>query len=439
MKTQTNKKLPMSKNLIMGLQHVLTMVPGSIAVPLILANSLNLDAKTTAYLVAANLLTSGIAILIQVVGFKKLVGSKLPIVLGSAFAPLGPMIAIGQEFGLPVLFGSIIASGILIFLISFFLEKILKFFPDVVVGCFVLVIGLSLAPSAFSDLLGGSQSENFGSLTNICIGFSVLFVIVLLNHFGNNLIKSISLLIGLGFGFLICIPFGMINFSPVAEAAVFEPILPFHFGIPSFKIGPIIIMTLFSLINTIQCIGVYAFLDNVCDTNTDAKTQANGIRGQAVAQSIAGVFNSFPSTMFNENVAIIKLSGIKERSTIITASFMLIIMGLLPKLSAVITCIPKPVIGGVTLALFGTITAAGISILSQVDYNNNKNSLIVGTGIAVAMGCMFTSNAFDKLPSTLSMLLSNGLFMVGIVTIGLNLIFNIKKHASKNQEKKENY
>lgn len=425
------EKISTSQNFIMGLQHVLTMCPGSIAVPLIMSGPLGLDDTTTAYLVAANLFTSAIAILIQVYGLGKHIGSRLPIVLGSAFAPLGAMIIIGQEYGLPTVFGAIIASGIIMFGVSFFMKSILKFFPPVVIGSFVTLIGVTLAPTAFADLAGGTGAANFGSVQNVLLGTVVLLIIVLLNRFGSGMIQSISLLLGLAFGTIIAIPLGMVDFAPVAQAKWFEFITPFHFGMPEFRPTAIIIMTLFCVINMIQCIGVYAFLDNVRGTNTDDKTKVDGMRGQAFAQMVSGVFNSVPSSMFNENVGVIKLSGIGARSTVGWAGIMLLIISLIPKCSAFITCIPKPVIGGATLALFGTISAAGISILSEVDYSDNNNALILGTGLALGVGASFTAGAFDQFPLVLSMLLSNGLFVVGITTIILNIVLNLGK------EKKE--
>lgn len=421
------ERVSLSTNLIMGLQHLLTMCPGSIAVPLIMGNALGLDSETTAYLVAANLFTSAIAILIQVYGVSKYIGSKLPIVLGSAFAPLGPMIVIGEKYGLSTVFGAVMISGVVMFIISCFMERIMKYFPPVVVGSFVTLIGVSLAPTAFADLAGGFGAEGFGQVKNLLLGLVVLLIIVLLNRFGSGLVQSISLLLGLGIGTILSVFLGMLDLSPVKDARMFELITPFHFGWPKFQPDAIFIMTLFCVINMIQCIGVYGFLDFVSGTETENAVKINGMRGQAFAQIISGVFNSVPSTMFNENVGVIKLTNIKARSTVGFAGVMLLIMSLVPKLSTLIACIPKPVIGGATLALFGTITAAGISILSKVDYSDNNNSLIVGTGLALGVGATFTQNAFSNLPPVLSMLFSEGLFVVGVVTILLNIVLNIGK------------
>ena len=419
------KKVTVSQNLVMGLQHVLTMCPGSIAVPLIMSGPLGLDSATTAYLVAANLFTSAIAILIQVYGVGKHIGSRLPIVLGSAFAPLGAMIVIGQRYGLPAVFGAVIAAGLVMLGVSLFINKLLRFFPPVVIGSFVTMIGVTLAPVAFSDIAGGIGAEGFGAPMNVAVGLAVLLIIVLLNRFGNGLVQSVSLLAGLGIGALIALPLGMADFAPVAQAKWFEAIVPFRFGAPQFKVDAVLIMSLFCVINMIQCVGVFAFLDNVRGTSTPDKTKVDGMRGQAFAQVVSGIFNSVPSSMFNENVAVIKLSGIGARSTVGCAGIMLLIVSLIPKCSAFITCIPKPVIGGATLALFGTIAAAGVSILSSVDYSKNNNSLILGTGLALGVGASFTAGAFERLPMVLSMLFSNGLFVVGAVTITLNIILNM--------------
>ena len=417
------EKVSKGKLLILAFQHVLTMCPASIAVPLILGSALNLDNKTIAFLVSANLFTSGISVLIQTLGFAN-IGSKLPLVMGASFAPLGVMISIGGQYGLNILFGAIIGSGILIFAISFLMDKILVFFPDVVVGSFVTLIGISLIPVAFKDLAGGEGAANFGAIENIMLGGLVLIIIVLLNQYGKGLIRSLSLLIGIVEGTIIAFGFGMVDLTPVAEASWFEIINPGKFGMPKFRIDAILMMTIFCVINLIQCIGVFSVLDEVCKTSTDSNTKIKGLRGVAMGQIFAGLFCSVPSTMFNENVGLIELTNIKSRNVIKVAGLFLIIIGFFPKVAALITIIPKPVMGGATISLFGIILTAGISILSKVDFFTGGNFTIVGISLAVGVGVTVVPNIFEKFPSLLSMLLSNGLFMVSITAIILNIVFN---------------
>ena len=291
-----DEKVGWTKTLLIGFQHVLTMCPGTIAVPLILAGALGLGEKETAFLVAANFFTSGIAILIQVIGIGKLAGSKYPIILGSSFAPLSPMILIGKEYGMQTLFGAVIASGAIIFILSFFMDQILKLFPQVVVGTFVTLIGITLAPTALRDLAGGEGSESFGSVENLILGTAVLIFIILVEKYAKGIWKSMSLLLGIVAGTIVGCGLHMVDFTSIAQAEVFQPVKPFYYGMPEFKIWPIFIMSIFCIINMIQCIGVFSVMDEIVGIQTDNKTKERGIRGQAAAQMVTGMFNSVPST-----------------------------------------------------------------------------------------------------------------------------------------------
>ena len=423
-----DEKVGWTKTLLIGFQHVLTMCPGTIAVPLILAGALGLGEKETAFLVAANFFTSGIAILIQVIGIGKLAGSKYPIILGSSFAPLSPMILIGKEYGMQTLFGAVIASGAIIFILSFFMDQILKLFPQVVVGTFVTLIGITLAPTALRDLAGGEGSESFGSVENLILGTAVF--IILVEKYAKGIWKSMSLLLGIVAGTIVGCGLHMVDFTSIAQAEVFQPVKPFYYGMPEFKIWPIFIMSIFCIINMIQCIGVFSVMDEIVGIQTDNKTKERGIRGQAAAQMVTGMFNSVPSTMFNENVSLIGLTKVKSRSVVAAAGIMIILAGIFPKISAVFTAVPKSVPGGATLALFGVITSSGISILSKLDFSKDNNFKIVGTSIAIGVGAAFASDVFVNIPNALQMVLSNGLFMVSISAIFLNLILNGKKAFS---------
>ena len=422
------------KMLIIAFQHLLTMTPGTIAVPLLLASGLGLDASTTSMLVAANFFTSGITTLIQVIGLGNLVGSRYPIILGSSFAPLAPMIMIGNTYGMPTLFGSIIASGVVIFLLSFFMDKIMKLFPQVVVGTFVMLIGVSLAPSALRDLAGGEGSATFASLPNLALGFAVLLFVLLIERYGKGIWRSMSLLLGIVAGTVVGALLGMVDPTSVLESTPFQPIMPFAFGTPEFQVVPILFMIVFCIINTLQCIGVYSVVDEICGTTSDAQTKARGIRAQALGQIISGGFNSIPSTMFNENAGLVDLTRVKDRRVFIATGIMLLVVGVCPPIAAAIVAVPKCVLGGATLALFGVITSSGISILSRLDFGKNNNFKIVGTSIAIGVGALYASEVFDQLPEAVSMVMSNGLFMVTLSAVLLNILLNGKKAFSVDED-----
>ncbi|MGF1736998.1 uracil-xanthine permease family protein [Photobacterium satsumensis] len=425
-----DEKTTTSVRFLTALQHILTMVPGTIAVPIILASGLNLDAESTSFLIAASLLTSAIATALQVYSIIPMVGSRLPIVLGSAFAPLGAMIMIGNEHGLATMFGSVIGAGFLMFAISMRFDRIVQLFPPVVVGSFVTLIGIYLAPLALANVGGGYGNPNFGSIDNLFLGFLVLIITLFTGHFGKGFIKNISLLVGIVAGTIISVPFGMLDLTGVNNAPWFAFITPFHFGLPEFHLPSIIILTIFCITNFIQCIGVYSIVGELYNTNITITTKVNGLRAVALSQIISGGLNSSPSTMFNENVGLLKITGVKSRRVIQAMSLLLIVLALCPKFSMLITAIPNAVIGGATLALFGVITSAGIAILSTVKLNENNNFTIIGTSISVGVGATFSNGLFDSLPASLGMLLSNGLFMVCFTAILLNTVFNYKKESN---------
>lgn len=432
-----DEKLGPVKTVVMGLQHVLTMCPGSLALIIILGTTLNLSSETIAYLVSANLLTSGIAILIQVYGLGNKIGSKLPLILGSSYAPLGAMIAIGKSYDAQVLFGSIIGSAIVLVILSFALDKILKLFPPVVVGSFVTLIGISLAHVSMENMAGGAGASDFGNPMYLLLGCFVAAIVVLVGRFGGKVFHSLSLLMGMASGTAIAGMMGIVDISPVVQAEWFRIVTPFKLGLPEFKIVPIVIMTVFCLVNLIQCIGVFSVLDEISGQETSEEDKIKGLRGQAVAQAISGIFCSVPGAMFAENVGLMNLTGAKGKGVIKSAGFILILLGIIPKFASVITVIPKPVLGGATLVLFGIITASGISILTKLKFTEDNNFTIVGTSMILGVAATFVGDMFPTLPPTAKMLLGSPLFVVSISAIILNLVLNINSEFIKVKLKSE--
>lgn len=153
-KDYINEKIPVSKLTILGFQHVLVMYSAAVIVPIILANALQLSNLDLAFLISADLFTCGIATFLQSFGIGRFIGIKLPVVLGCAVITLGPMISIGKTGGMTVLYGAILLSSVLVFACSFFINKIIKFFPPIVIGSLVTIIGFSLVPLALQDMAG---------------------------------------------------------------------------------------------------------------------------------------------------------------------------------------------------------------------------------------------------------------------------------------------
>src|SRR5215208_3933521 len=227
--------LPAGRLAVLGFQHVLAMYAGAVAVPLILASAIGLSEEKLVYLINADLFTCGVATLIQTVGFWK-VGFRLPIIQGVTFAAVTPMILIGQSGGLPAIYGSVIVAGMITFLVSPYFSHLLRFFPPVVTGSIITIIGVSLLPVAVTWAGGGDASaEGFGRPGNIALAFAVLLIVLLIYRFFGGFISRIAVLLSLILGTIIAAVAGVTDFGGVGEAAAFGITTPFFFGLPTFQ------------------------------------------------------------------------------------------------------------------------------------------------------------------------------------------------------------
>lgn len=425
------------KTFSIGLQHVLAMYAGAVLVPLIVGGALNLTSEQLTYLVSIDLLTCGIATLLQV-WKNKFFGVGLPVMLGCTFTAVGPMIAIGSEHGITSIYGAIIVSGIFVVLISSFFSKLIKFFPPVVTGSVVTIIGLTLIPVALNDMAGGQGSENFGSAQNLLLSFGVLVFIILLNKFAKGFIKTISILLGIVAGTIVASFMGLVDFSSVTEEPFVRMVSPFYFGVPTFEWSAILTMILVAIVSLIESTGVYLALGDITDRKISEKDIAKGYRSEGLASVIGGVFNSFPYTAYSQNVGLVQLTGVKSNNVIYTAGFILIVLGFFPRVAAVTTLIPTAVLGGASLAMFGMVVAYGIKMLSQVNFNQQGNLLILALAIGMGLGVTVVPNIFQGLPEGVRILFQSGIVAGSLTAIILNILFNIIPGNRSESEEVEN-
>ncbi|MBZ9686369.1 purine permease [Clostridium estertheticum] len=428
----TNEKLPIKTLLPLGLQHVLAMYAGAIAVPVIVGAAIGLTPQQIAYLVAADLFTCGIATLIQAFGFGKYIGVKLPVIMGCSFVSVAPMITIGKASGLPVIYGSVICAGIFVLLISSFFGKLLKFFPSLVTGTVIMIVGLSLIPVALNDAAGG-YGPTHGNPKNLILAGIVIIFICILNRYFKGFMQAASVLLGLVFGTIVASFMGMVNLSAVSSAGWFRVVTPFYFGLPKFELGPIFTMCLISLILMIEAVGVFIGVSNICGKKVENSEIVSGLRGEGLAQILGGVFNSFPYTTFSQNVGLVALSGIKSRYVTVCSGLILICLGIIPKVAALATIIPHAVLGGATLAMFGMVSVSGIRILSSVDFSKTGNMLTIALAVGIGLSSKVSPGLFDQLPYALKFVLEDGIVAGSLVAIFGNIFFNYKEiMASEN-------
>ena len=414
----------------LGLQHVLAMYAGAIIVPLIIGGALKLNGSQMTYLLAADMFTCGIATLIQVIG-NRFIGVRLPVVLGCTFTAVAPIIDIGQSTNLGTIFGSIIVAGVLVFLLAPVFGKLLLFFPPIVTGSVVTIIGLSLVPVAMNDAAGGQGSPDFGQTHNLILALVTLAAIIIIHRFGKGFVKSISVLIGLIIGTVVGSMMRLVSFHSVAAASWLNIVHPFYFGRPHFNIAAILTMFVVCAVSMVESTGVYYALGQITEREVTKQDVVKGLRAEGLSIVLGGVFNTFPYTAFSQNVGLVSMTGVKNRSVVVAAGGILVILGLLPKVAALVMVIPSAVLGGAMIAMFGMVVAYGMNMLSRVDLKNNDNLLIIACSISVGLGSAVVPQMFAHLPSTLNMLLQNGIVPGAVTAVFLNLFLNHFRPAER--------
>lgn len=412
------------KNFVLGFQHLLAMYSGDVLVPLLIGNYLHFSTLQMTYLVSIDIFMCGVATLLQLKR-TPLTGIGLPVVLGCAVQSVAPLESIGGKLGITYMYGAIIAAGIFVFLIAGFFAKLKKFFPPVVTGSLITIIGFTLVPVGFQDLGGGSATaHSFGDPSNLLIGFLTIAIILLFNAFAKGFMKSIAILLGILLASFIAGAMGFVSLKPVSEAAWFHAPQLFFFGVPRFNLSAMITMMLVSLTTMIESTGVFFALSDLTGRKLTTKDLERGYRAEGIAAILGGLFNTFPYSTFSENVGVLKMSGVKTRRPVYYAAFMLLLLGLLPKVGALATVIPTPVLGGAMIVMFGMVGVQGVQILHKVDFSNNANLLTASVSIGLGLGITMYPHIFQYLPTEVQIILGNGIVVTSVSAVLLNLLFN---------------
>ncbi|WP_375139114.1 nucleobase:cation symporter-2 family protein [Limosilactobacillus rudii] len=404
------------KNFVLGFQHLLAMYSGDVLVPLLIGHYLHFTTLQMTYLVSIDIFMCGVATLLQLKR-TPLTGIGLPVVLGCAVQAVTPLETIGGKLGITYMYGAIIAAGIFVFLIAGVFARLKKFFPPVVTGSLITIIGFTLVPVGFQDLGGGTPTaSSFGAPTNLFIGFLTIAIILLFNAFARGFMKSIAILLGILISSFIAGIMGFISLKPVSEAAWFHTPQLFFFGVPQFNTSAIITM--------IESTGVFFALSDITGQKLTSNDLKHGYRAEGIAAILGGLFNTFPYSTFSENVGVLKMSGVKSRQPVYYAAFLLLILGLLPKVGALATVIPEPVLGGAMIVMFGMVGVQGVQILHKVDFSNNANLLTASVSIGLGLGITMYPQLFQHMPTEFQIILGNGIVITSISAVLLNLLFN---------------
>lgn len=423
---------------VLGIQHVLAFYAGAVVVPLVIASGLGLDNETLIHLINADLFTCGIASIIQSAGLGPKIGVKLPLIQGVTFTAVSPLIAIGiaatpagadPKTGLATMYGSIIAAGLVTFFVAPFFAKLLRFFPPVVTGTLLTVMGITLISVSAGDIVSwgtyAAEGQDAGALTlrGLAYAFGTLVIIVAVQRIFKGFMSTISVLVGLVVMTAIAFALGDANFSDIGQSAWLGVTTPFFFGIPKFNIAAIISMLIVMAVTMVETTGDVFATGEVVGKRITPKQVANALRADGLSTLLGGVFNSFPYTCFAQNVGLVRLTRVKSRWVVTAAGIIMIILGVLPKAGAVVASIPGPVIGGASLAMFANVAVVGIQTLSKVDMRDNRNAVIVSTSIGLAMLVTLKPDLASLMPSWLQIIFGSGVTIGALTAFILNLLF----------------
>ncbi len=423
--------------LLCGIQHTLAMFVGIITPPLIIAGSLDLSLADTGFLISMALFTSGLTTFIQVRRFGPL-GSGLLSVQGTSFTFVPLAIQSGLTGGLALVFGLSIATAPLQMVLSRCLGLARRLFPPIVTGAVVTLIGMSLIRVGMRDLAGGVGAEDFGHPRHFALGGFVLICILAVNRFGRGLATTLSIAIGLTAGYLLAAGIGRIDFSAVADAGWLTTPQPLRYGL-SFEAIFLIPWLIAYFVTTLESIGDLTATSQVSKQPVQGPVFLRRIKGGVLADGfnsiVAGLFNAMPNTTFSQNNGVIGLTGVASRRVGFAVAGWLILLGLFPKFAALISVMPKPVLGGATVILFAMVAVAGLRIAFREGLTL-RNELILAVTLAMGMGVIMVPDATAHLAvyegeneflqsaqASLQIVAQSGLAIGAITASILNLVF----------------
>ncbi|HEY7049069.1 MAG TPA: nucleobase:cation symporter-2 family protein [Jatrophihabitantaceae bacterium] len=425
-----DQALPTHKLVVFGLQHLFIMYAGAVAVPLIVGPAIGLNSHDIAVLVSADLLVSGIATIIQSAGISKLFGVRLPVVAGATFTVLNPMIIIASQYGgragLPYVYGAMLVSGFFGLLIAKPFSRVIRFFPPLVSGTVICIIGLSLGGADISLIYGDAHNGDkyVGSVGRIALAGLVILAILVITRSFRGFVSQIAVLLSLVIGTVVAAAMHLVDFGNVKDAAWFGAPHIFHFGAPKFSVAAIITMCIVMVVTYTESTADMLAVSELTGKDVTPDDLARGLATDGLSAVLASFTNSFPDTAFAENVGLVGLTKVRSRWVVTVCGALLLALGLIPKVGQIVADLPGPVIGGGATVMFAMVTAVGIQTLHKVNFEGNNNLLIVAASLAVGLLPAFDPTFYDKFPKDFQVIFGSSITATVIVVFVLNLVFN---------------
>jgi xanthine permease len=416
------KMPPLSYAMPMAVQHLVAMIVGCVTPAIIIGNMAGLGLEQKVLLVQSSLVIAAVSTFLQLFPIFRMIGAGLPMMMGVSFAYISSMQAIVAGYGLAEIFGAQLIGGIIAVVIGFFAPRLSRFFPPLITGTVVFTIGLSLYPTAINYMAGGAGSATYGSFLNWGIALLTLAVVTVCNHFGKGLLKLASILVGIAVGYLVSLCFNMVSFDSISQAGFFALPKIAPFGI-KFEVSSVMAFSLLFAINSIQAIGdMSATSISGLDREPSGHELRGGIIGFGVGNIIGSLFGGLPVATYSQNVGIVSTTKVVNRRVLGITAAMLLVAGLVPKFSAVLTTIPQCVLGGATISVFASIAMTGMKLVVSQPMNY-RNTSIVGLSAALGVGISQVSDSLQQFPDWVTMVFAKSpVVLATLVAVFLNLI-----------------
>lgn len=434
---QLNGIPPLGMSISLALQHLVAMIVGCVTPAIIIANALGLPQSERVLLIQVSLVMSAVTTLIELFPIGGKLGSGLPVMFGISFAYLPSMQAIvGGGGDIATIAGAMVVGGIVAAVVGVFVKKIRRFFPPIITGTVVFTIGLSLYPTAINYMAGGTGNTYevvvlrkgltsalvHGSWQNWAVAAFTLIVVMVMSNKGRGICKLAAILLGMIAGYIVAAVFGMVDLSEVRDAAWFSLPQFMHFGI-KFEFSACIALALLFAINAIQAIGdlTATTVGGLNREPTDQELQG-GIVTYGLTNVLSAFFGSLPTATYSQNVGIVTTNKVVNRVVFALAGGFLLLAGLIPKFSAILTTIPQCVLGGATITVFSTIAMTGMKLIAS-ETISPRNTTIVGLSAALGVGISQSSSALSQFPESITIIFGKTPVVIAtIMAVLLNLI-----------------
>lgn len=410
-------KPPLPQSIVLAVQHILAAFNGIIAVPLVVGGAVMMSKLEMSAYISAAIFCAGLVTLMQILAPLG-IGSRLPCIMGTSFTFVGPAIAVAKQFGMGAMFTATVLASFVETIAGFFIPLVRKLFPRVVTSAVVTLIGLSLIPVAADWTAGGFGSPDYGSTSNLGIALFVIAIILVLISFKNKFINTSAVFLGMLAGYILCIPLGKVDFTPIIDAPWFSLPTPFRYGF-TFHWAALLPFVVAYMVTTIETIGDLTATAEVSGKKITEEELKGGILCDGVGSAIGGVFSAGANTTFSQNIGIIGITGVASRYVVTISGIILLILGICPKLGAVIATMPVSVLGGAGLIMFGMVASAGMSGMRDVE-PTARNTLIYTIAIVCGLTVVFRPGILDKLPAVVKIMLSSGITTGTLVAVAMN-------------------